>query len=102
MIKPVLTTENEIVGKKAIVTTDNQLIGKIIPTGTLVASVVSLGGGGSGVKQIYRGANLPTDPNILIWIDTSIPPITGTQLITADNMEFITANNENFILKEEI
>ena len=100
MIKPVLTTENEIVGKKAIVTTDNQLIGKIIPTGTLVASVVSLGGGGSGVKQIYRGANLPTDPNILIWIDTSIPPITGTQLITADNLGFYTSDNEAFILQE--
>jgi len=56
--------------------------------------------GGGTIKQIYRGENLPTDPNILIWIDTSIPPITGTQLITADNLGFYTSDNEAFILQE--
>ena len=55
-----------------------------------------------GVKQVYIGNTEPTDPNILIWIDTSDEPIViDKQLITVDNMEFITANNEKFILKEE-
>lgn len=57
---------------------------------------------GSGVKQIYWGANEPTDQNILVWIDTSVPPITGTQLITSDNKGFYTSDNEAFILKEEL
>lgn len=55
-----------------------------------------------GVKQIYRGPDEPTDENILIWIDTSGVTPTKTQLITSDNLEFITANDENFILKEVI
>lgn len=56
---------------------------------------------GSSVKQIYIGDEEPTDPNILIWIDTSgDTPIISAQLITSDNKEFITANNEKFILKE--
>lgn len=50
--------------------------------------------------QIYKGDDEPTDENILIWIDTSGVTPTGTQLITSDNLEFITANNEKFILKE--
>lgn len=58
--------------------------------------------GGGGVRQIYRGPDKPTDPNILIWIDTSKKPVTGTQLITHDNLEFITADNEAFILHDEI
>lgn len=53
-----------------------------------------------GKVQIYRGEDEPTDENILIWIDTSGVTPTGTQLITSDNLEFITANNEKFILKE--
>lgn len=53
------------------------------------------------VKQIYIGDEEPTDPEILIWIDTSgDTPTTEVQLMTADNKEFITANNETFILKE--
>ena len=100
MIDPVLKTDNELIGRP-IVEADNQLIGAITPTGTLVASVVSVGGGGSGVKQVYRGSNEPTNPEILIWIDTSIPPITGTQLITSDNKGFYTSDNEAFILREE-
>lgn len=53
------------------------------------------------VKQIYIGDEEPTDPEILIWIDTSgDTPITGTQLLTSDNKKFITANDEKFILKE--
>lgn len=51
---------------------------------------------------IYIGDTEPTASNILIWIDTSIPPITGTQLITSDNKGFYTADDEAFILKEEI
>lgn len=54
-----------------------------------------------GIKQIYIGDIEPTDPNILIWIDTSIPPIIGTQLITADDLKFITSDNKAFLLKEE-
>lgn len=53
-----------------------------------------------GLMQVYKGPDEPTDPNILIWIDTSEEPIIENQLITADNMEFITADNENFIVKE--
>lgn len=57
---------------------------------------------GESVKQIYIGNTEPTDSNILIWIDTSEEtPITNTQLLTKDNKEFITSNNESFILKEE-
>lgn len=53
------------------------------------------------VKQIYIGDEEPTDLEILIWIDTSgETPTTETQLTTSDNKEFITANNEKFILKE--
>lgn len=53
------------------------------------------------VRQVYKGPDEPTDPNILIWIDTSEEPIIiDNQFITADDMEFITANNENFIVKE--
>ena len=48
------------------------------------------------IGQIYKGPDEPTAPNILIWIDTFI----DNQFITADDMKFITANNENFIVKE--
>jgi len=68
-------------------------------------SSIEIGGtivSGGGVKQIYKGNTMPIDPNILIWIDTSVPPITGTQLITSDNKGFYTADNEAFILNEEI
>lgn len=57
------------------------------------------GGGGSVVKQIYIGDTEPTDSNILIWIDTS-SQTTVTKLITADGYDFITSENEIFILKE--
>lgn len=60
-------------------------------------------GGGSSktIRQVYIGDDEPTDPEILIWIDTSGDvPTVGTKLMTSDNKEFITANNENFILKE--
>ena len=56
---------------------------------------------GGGKIQIYKGDTEPTDSNILIWIDTSVPPIIGSQLITADNLKFITKDNKAFILKEE-
>jgi len=52
-------------------------------------------------QQIYIGDTEPTDPNILIWIDTSEPLIIDNQLITSDNEEFITLNDEIFIVEEE-
>ena len=58
--------------------------------------------GTGGVRQVDWGDVEPTDPNILIWIDTYVSPITGTQLITYDNLEFMTADNEAFILAEEV
>lgn len=62
---------------------------------------VNTGGGGSSSKQVYRGPNYPTKESILIWIDTSgVTPSTDIQFITKDGKEFITANNEKFILKE--
>ena len=45
-------------------------------------------------KQVYRGADQPTDEKILIWIDTSAP---DNQLITSDGKEFITSDNKIFI-----
>ena len=55
------------------------------------------GGGGGGVTQIYRGDTEPTDNNILIWIDTSTPPVIDKQLITSDGDEFITSDNKIFV-----
>ena len=60
-------------------------------------------GGGSSSKQVYRGTDYPTKESILIWIDTSEPtppPITGIQLLTADNLQFKTSDNKAFILSE--
>ena len=60
-------------------------------------------GGGSSSKQVYRGPDYPTKESILIWIDTSEPtppPITGIQLLTADNLQFKTSDNKAFILSE--
>lgn len=58
---------------------------------------------GSSVKQIYRGLDEPTNPEILIWIDTSgDTPSTNIQLITANDEKFITSDDKNFILKEVI
>lgn len=51
-------------------------------------------------QQIDIGDTEPTDPNILIWIDTSVPILVDNQLMTADNEEFITLNNEIFIVEE--
>ena len=74
----------------------------IVNATTGIGMDVKTGGGSSKtIKQIYKGPDKPTDPNILIWIDTSIPPITGTQLITSDNLEFITVDNDIFILNEQ-
>jgi len=53
-------------------------------------------------KQIYKGSDYPLDNEVLIWIDTSLSPITGTQLITADNLGFYTSENEAFIVNEII
>lgn len=54
-----------------------------------------------GPKQIFIGDTEPTDPNILIWIDTSgDTPVVISTLITADNKQFITSDNKEFILKE--
>ena len=53
-----------------------------------------------GVRQVDWSDIEPTNPNILIWIDTSEEPIIDNQFITADDMEFITADNEIFIVKE--
>ena len=58
-------------------------------------------GGGSSSKQIYKGPDKPTSSNILIWIDTSTSPTTGTKLVTIDSSDFKTIDNEYFILKEE-
>ena len=70
------------------------------PKKNIVLGVQRINSGGF-IKQVYRGPDKPTDPNILIWIDTSgSEPIGGIQFITKDNLEFITANNENFIVKE--
>lgn len=62
---------------------------------------LEFGGVPSTAKQIYKGPTEPVDSNILIWIDTSgTEPISTSQLITADNLRFITADNKDFILKE--
>lgn len=50
-------------------------------------------------KQIYRGSEEPDDQNILIWIET--PSGVDYQLVTSDNEEFITLNDEIFIVEEE-
>jgi len=70
-----------------------------LPKKNIVLGVQRINSGGF-TQQVYRGPDKPTDPNILIWIDTSGSIIIENQLITADNLEFITANNENFIVKE--
>ena len=56
--------------------------------------------GTGGVKQVYRGEIEPIDENILIWIDTSMPPVIGSQLITSDDLRFITSDDKGFILEE--
>lgn len=49
-------------------------------------------------KQVYRGADQPTDEKILIWIDTSESPTPTTNaLITSDDKTFITSDNKTFI-----
>lgn len=54
--------------------------------------------GGEQILQVYRGANRPTDPNILIWIDTSESPgPIGDGLITSDDKLFITSDNKIFV-----
>lgn len=65
---------------------------------------LNISGSGGGVdKQVYIGSDYPTSDKILIWIDTSEPtppPITGIQLLTADNLQFKTSDNKAFILSE--
>lgn len=48
--------------------------------------------------EVYRGADQPTDEDILVWIDTSESPTpTGNVLITSDGKTFITSDNKTFI-----
>lgn len=55
-----------------------------------------------GIKEVYRGSNTP-ESNILIWIDTSgTEPTYETKLLTKNNEQFITSDNKNFVLREEI
>lgn len=75
----------------------------IVNAETGIGMNVNTGGGSKVIKQVYWGDIEPTDENILIWIDTSgVTPSTDIQLVTANDEEFITSDNKNFILKEEI
>lgn len=58
------------------------------------------GGGGETVRQVYRGDNMPTDRNILIWIDTKSEPIVRNAMITADDDYFITSDELDFVVRE--
>lgn len=60
-----------------------------------------LGSGNIEIKpgdkpQVYRGEVEPTNENILIWIDTSKPPLVGIQFITQDDKDFITSDDNIF------
>lgn len=57
-------------------------------------------GGGGTKKQIYKGPDEPTDPNILIWIDTSEEPVVKGRLLTADGEPFITVDGQNFLVAQ--
>lgn len=51
-----------------------------------------------GVNQIYMGDVEPTDENILVWIDTYVPPAPDNAFVTADNKYFITADGKYFVV----
>lgn len=52
-------------------------------------------------KQVYRGADQPTDENILIWIDTSAP-VQHNAMLTSDGKWFMTSDNKEFVVSDGI
>ena len=88
-----------VVHGDAIVTEPYELTFDVTQEGqTILNFEVKVAGGGSGVNQIYMGDTEPTDPNILVWIDTYVPPAPDNALVTADNKYFITADGKYFVV----
>lgn len=56
--------------------------------------------GGGTVRQVYRGPDMPTDDEILIWIDTYTEPVIRTAMLTADGEYFVTSDGLDFVVRE--
>ena len=99
----IATIENQIpfeavsvVHGNAIVTEPYELTFDVTQEGqTILNFEVKVAG---GKTQIYMGDTEPTDENILVWIDTYVPPAPDNALVTADNEYFITADEEYFVV----
>lgn len=52
-------------------------------------------------KQVYQGADQPTDEKILIWIDTSTP-VQHNAMLTSDGKWFMTSDNKEFVVSDGI
>jgi len=56
--------------------------------------------GGGAVRQVYRGPDMPTDDETLIWIDTYVEPVVRTAMLTADGDYFVTSDGLDFVVKD--
>lgn len=82
----------------AIVTEPYHLSFDVKQSGEVILNFNVKVAGGGGVTQIYIGDTEPTDENILVWIDTYVPPAPDNAFVTADNKYFITADGKYFVV----